>query len=131
VCLLNLGSGTIKGIRGRKKMVLCFQWKQYIRCGHRIFKADSLRYGQWKMPIQHWVGAGGWGGEEEVEKMSAWQTQAVLLKDHWGWPVGWGHEGCRKHRVQWCAREGPGCCQKQLAWRHHWVHGEFSGLCMT
>jgi hypothetical protein len=25
VCLLNLGSGTIKGIRGRKKMVLCFQ----------------------------------------------------------------------------------------------------------
>lgn len=65
VCLLNLGYGTIKDIRGRE-MVLCFQWEEYDGHGSRIIKDDSLRCGQWKMPIQNSVGVGRRRGQEDV-----------------------------------------------------------------
>lgn len=44
------------------------------------FKADSLRCGQWTMHVQNPV------GKEEAERMSEWQTQAVLGEDRGHWP---------------------------------------------
>lgn len=109
--LLNLGSGTIKGIRWRE-MVLCFQWKQYDGRGSKhTADIQSWQSEMWAVENAHPKFS---QEKKEVEKMSKWQTQAILLEDRWCWPVGWGHEVCRKHKVQWCAGEGPGCCQDPI-----------------